>query len=208
MKLAVLGANGATGKDVVELALSQGHSVTAVVRREDAVIPAGATKVVANALDGASMAEVVPGHDAILVCLGTRRLGKTELMQQATDALIKACHATDVRRVVVVSALGVGQTSGLVRGLYGFLTRTVMGTIFADKNLADATLEKSDLEWTIVAPGMLSNSAPSACVAESADNLGRIPAMPKTPRKNVAQTMLDAVTAQKWIGKIVAVYAK
>ena len=68
MNLIVFGASGATGRLVVETALSAGHLVTAFVR-DAARLPMTHSRlriIEGDAMDPASVASVLSGHDAVL----------------------------------------------------------------------------------------------------------------------------------------------
>ncbi len=69
MRVFVSGATGVVGKRVVPLLLSQGHSVTALVRNPASskrVELAGAVLAVADLFDIVSLKRAVAGHDAII----------------------------------------------------------------------------------------------------------------------------------------------
>jgi nucleoside-diphosphate-sugar epimerase len=69
MRVFVSGATGVVGKRVVPLLLSQGHSVTALVRQTASskrVELAGAVLAVADLFDIVSLKRAVAGHDAIV----------------------------------------------------------------------------------------------------------------------------------------------
>ena len=76
MKIAVFGATGGTGKQVVQQALAAGDQVTALVRdpAKLAVDSANLTVVTGNVLDAAKVEETLQGADAVVVSLGNTRL--------------------------------------------------------------------------------------------------------------------------------------
>ena len=74
MKLIIFGATGGTGQQVVTQALVQAHTVTAFVRRPEAVTTrhANLTIVQGDIVDAATVAVAVAGQDVVLSALGTR----------------------------------------------------------------------------------------------------------------------------------------
>ncbi len=72
MKLAVFGATGGLGRQVVQQALVAGHSVRALVRAPgQAGLSESVRLVTGHVLDAQAVAETVEGVDAMLSCLGT-----------------------------------------------------------------------------------------------------------------------------------------
>ena len=72
MKLAIFGATGKTGIELVKQALEQGHAVTAFVRdpaRLD-IKDGNLTLVTGDVFDPASVAQAVEGQDAVICALG------------------------------------------------------------------------------------------------------------------------------------------
>lgn len=199
MKLVVIGANGATGTRIVGRALAAGHEVTAVVRRADAVTPAGATRVVLDPLDPEALAVCASGHDAILGALGVRSIGKTTIMQDSVTALIAAAAKGAPSRVLIVSAFGAGKTIDAASPFARVLYRTAMRNIYGDKALAEQQLAASDLEWTVVSPGTLSNKPLKPYEATPLSRLEKIPGLPSSTRDSVADFMLKAVDEPQWI---------
>src|SRR4051812_20747907 len=111
MNVIVFGSTGPTGKLVVERALAAGHSVTAFARRPEAVVMKHARLRIAqgDALDAASVAAAVPGHDAVISCLGARNrsgAGKVPLDVDlvAVKNIRAAMEKNGLKRLVVLGA--------------------------------------------------------------------------------------------------------
>ena len=82
MKLFVIGANGKTGREILDLAGTRGHQVTAFVRSPDKLRlaiahRAGAARsltiVSGDPRRPESIAAALPGHDAVLSAIGRIR---------------------------------------------------------------------------------------------------------------------------------------
>src|SRR5258706_11752735 len=106
MTVSVLGGTGGIGIQAVEEALAAGHHVPGVVRdlrrlpiRSDLL-----DVVIADALDGESIAPAVKGRDAVLSAVGPRPGGPTTVCSAAAAAITSAMHQTSTRRLVIVSA--------------------------------------------------------------------------------------------------------
>src|SRR5207302_8934392 len=97
MKLVVLGANGRTGRLVVEQALAAGHNVTALVRSPEklTIRNSGLRIVAGGATDAADVARAREGGGAALSTLG----GKGSVVAGSTRPLVYAAHHTGATRV-------------------------------------------------------------------------------------------------------------
>jgi putative NADH-flavin reductase len=105
MKIALFGARGTLGSRIAAEAERRGHRVTAVLR-DTATAPAGATATRGDALDAASVARAVAGHDAVVSAIGLGPGSPPTLLSDAARALVDGLRAASVRRLVVVGGAG------------------------------------------------------------------------------------------------------
>jgi len=71
MRLFLIGANGRTGTEVMDLAQKRGHKITAFVRSPQKVRESSSVTVVGgNPLQCEAVATALPGHDAVLSAIG------------------------------------------------------------------------------------------------------------------------------------------
>ena len=206
MKLIVLGATGATGRLVVEQAVARGHEVVAYVRRPEALSERPGLRVVGGQLtDAAALRTALTGADAVLCAIGPTRakdLFGTDLLQRTLPVLADAMSAAGVRRLVLLSAFGVGATRATASPLAKAFFSTVARSIQRDKQLAEARLAGADLDLTTVYAVGLTNSAPSAdAVVRDVATVSRVSGFPRISRADVARAMLDAVADDATVGK-------
>lgn len=160
MNIAVFGATGGTGRQVVEQALAAGHQVTALVRdpaRLDIQSP-HLSIVEGNVLDPAHVAATIEGADAVVVSLGNTANNPDYVVSQGTKVIVDAMQqAGTPRRIVVVSSLGVGDSIDQVPFAFKMLMKTVLKKAMDDKERQEALVQQSGLDWTIVRPGGLTD---------------------------------------------------
>lgn len=160
MKVLVLGATGGTGLELLEQALEDGHEVTAFARRPQAVVLKRSNLRVqkGDVLDYPSVAAAVQGQDAVLSALGVRRLGKNTILSDGTRNVIQAMEKSGVRRLVLESSLGVGDSAGQLGALHNlFLLPLLLKNVFRDKEVQESVVRASKLDWIIVRPAILTN---------------------------------------------------
>jgi putative NADH-flavin reductase len=173
MKLTIFAATGGIGRQALEQAVAQGHDVTAVVRSPKKL--SRQVRVVAADLaapDPATLESAVKGADAVLSGLGARSSSDTGVAWRGTRAIVQAMKATDVRRIVVVSAAPIGTVPSpgrpnppkhdpgdgfFVRNLLGPLIKAALRKHFADLAMMEDVLRDSGLDWTVVRPPRLTD---------------------------------------------------
>jgi putative NADH-flavin reductase len=160
MKILVLGSTGKTGLELLEQGLEDGHEVTAFARRPEAVALKHSKLQVrkGDILDQASVRAAVEGQDAVLSALGVRQLAANKVLSEGTRNVIQAMQQSGVRRLIVESSLGVGDSTGQLGPLYNFfLLPLLLKRIFQDKEAQESLVRASGLDWVIVRPAVLTN---------------------------------------------------
>jgi nucleoside-diphosphate-sugar epimerase len=139
--LAITGATGFVGSAVLAEALSQGHQVKALVRR-DQPVRAGVEWVRGDLGDTGALAALVTGADAVVHVAGLTNTPDPAEFNIAnvtgTANVLAAMTAAGVRRLVFVSSLSARMPD---LSAYG-----------ASKAQAEALVEASGLDWTTVRP--------------------------------------------------------
>jgi putative NADH-flavin reductase len=207
VKILVFGATGATGKQVVTQAFSQGHTVTAFVRKPELlpVIDPRLRLIVGDTTrDSSTIAEAVRGQDFVVSALGrSQKLKSENLIARSMRLIVPAMEQQGVRRLVLMSAFGVGDSHTeapfIPRIIYGVLLKD----IFADKKAAEDRVRLSSLDWTIVYPVMLTDG-PLTGNYRVGTRL-ELKGVPKISRADVAHFMLAEATARAFVHKVAAI---
>jgi putative NADH-flavin reductase len=102
--------------------------------------------------------DCVWGHDAVVCALGRGRSFRSHgLMAEATRRILPAMQEAGVGRLVFLSAFGVGGTAPQAPWSFQLMFRLTLADLYADKAVAEARVRESQLNWTIVAPVILTN---------------------------------------------------
>jgi len=207
VKLLIVGATGGTGRQLVTQALERGHQVTALVRkRPHADLGPGLTLLLGTVLDPESLDRAVLGQDAVLSALGHKRwLGPTRILSDGTRNLMAAMDRQGVRRLVCETALGISDAWWQM-GLYYtlFVRPVILPFYFWDKVRQEAVIRASDLEWTIVRPGVLTNG-PKRGRYRHGPRAGHWLWSVRISRADVAAFMLDQLADHRYVRATVGV---
>lgn len=173
MKLAVVGATGGIGRQLLQQAVGAGHDVTAVVR--DPTKLTGAVPFVEADLSSAAPAALEPaleGADAVLSSLGARSKAEADITPKGTRTVLEAMQRTGVRRIVAISAAPVSTVASpgrpnpakfdpgdgfLTRHLLSPIVKGVFGWTYAQLALMEDLLRDSEVDWTIIRPPRLTD---------------------------------------------------
>jgi putative NADH-flavin reductase len=158
LNLLIVGANGKTGRALVQQSCELGHNVTALVHHAPSQPMHGARILQGDARDVELLDSAVTGQQAIIDTVGTRKpFLKTTLETDVARSLIAAMQHHSVRRVVAVSSIGVGDSIVNMPALYRPLIPMFFRGAMPDKAGMEAQFRSSGLEWTIVRPAGLTD---------------------------------------------------
>ena len=196
MHLAVFGANGPTGRQVVRQALAAGHHVSAVTRRprEFPLTSPHLDVVTADVTDPAGVEQVLSGPQAVISTFGVPySRHEITVYSQGTANITQAMHTHGVQRLVCVSSTTVAAQEAPGESLFWRrvvvpVLRDVVGrTLYDDMQRMEQLVRNSDLDWTVVRPGGLFNTAdPTGDYQVAA---GRLPGR-FTSRADLAQALI------------------
>ncbi|SEE97773.1 NAD(P)-dependent oxidoreductase [Ruania alba] len=208
MKIAVVGASGRTGAEVVRAAQDRGHHVTAVVRqparlaalRPDAV-------AVADGRDVDALTAAFADVEAVVSCVGPVK-GEDERVQSAiTEAVLGAAADAGVHRCLVVTASGWVVDGDDPLGRY--LAKPILARVLREENAAFAETERlvhaTALDWTIVRPPMLRDGAPRGSYRQRRD--GNVRWRYSIRRSDLAVALCDLLADPTAVRTVVSVAA-
>ncbi len=204
MNVLIVGAAGKTGSIIVERALAAGHVVTAFVHDATTYRPPANIRVVAgDATDPASVDKAMAGQNAVIDTIGGNTpYRKTTLERSVAGAVAAAMKANGVRRVIVISAFGVGDSADQVGW---FVEHVIVPTWLRgsteDKAAMEAVVRASGIAFVIVRPAMLTDDAATGHVKvfQGHDTAHKI------TRADVAQFCVDQLTSDEHVGNAVTI---
>jgi uncharacterized protein YbjT (DUF2867 family) len=198
MRVVIAGGHGKIAQRLERLLAERGDEAVGIVRNPEHVADveaAGAQAVVLD-LEQASVddvAEVVRGADAVVFAAGagpgSGAARKRTVDLGAAVKLIDAAEQAGVRRYVMISSIGAQDPSSGGEQMQPYLEA---------KAAADEALTDSDLDWTVVRPGGLTDDHGTGKVRIES-MLGR---RGRVPRQDVAATLVAVLDEPATIGKV------
>jgi len=204
MKLAIFGATGKTGLELVKQALDKEHHLNAFVRDPSrlSIKHDQLSSISGDVFNPELVAEAVDGQDAIICALGSSDLKKTTIRTTGTTNIIHAMKLHNVQRLLVVTAMGTGDSWDTLSSINKFFYATLLKSSREDHEAQEAVVRESGLDWTIIRPSGLTDDSLTG-VYEVGEN---IPAKTsKIARADVADMILKELDQNALIHKSVTI---
>jgi putative NADH-flavin reductase len=202
MRIYIIGGTGKTGRELIMQALEQGHTVTALVRNPKRlkITHPNLSFIKGNVLDLKSFDSSVKDHDAVLSALGHKRfIIKTRILSEGTKNIVTAMQKQNVKRLICITSLGIND-SRFKLGLYYslFTIPFILLFYFLDKSKQEKIIFKSDLDWTIIRPGQLTNGGKRLKYKHGL-NVGNYIITKMISRADVADFMINQLSDKTYI---------
>ncbi len=161
MNILIIGATRGIGRQLLEQALEQGHSVTVIARHPQKInLPhRNLTVIEGDILDPEAVNRAVAGQEAVFCTIGMKPTRKpVTVFSEGIKNVLQAMQTAGVRRLICVTGIGAGETRGHGGFLYDKIVNPLLlKTIYEDKDRQEALVKASDRDWSIVRPGFLTN---------------------------------------------------
>jgi len=160
----VIGASRGIGLETVKAALATGHKVRAFARSAPSIdiSDPNLTKITGDARARDEVTAAVQGVDAVIHTVGiagaSEALFGTTLFSETTRTLVDAMQTAGIRRLLMVTGAGAGNSRGRINFLYdNVMFPLVLQRLYNDKDIAEDIVMQSGLDWTIARPGILTS---------------------------------------------------
>jgi putative NADH-flavin reductase len=159
MKIAVFGATGGTGREVVTQALDVGHYVTAVARNLAAIAiqHEHLRALQGDVLAPESLPQAVAGQDAVVFVVGAADRLPTKIYSVGVMNVLLAMRDARVRRLICVSASGLDPGVWIQKLIAKPLLWWLFRHGYTDMSHMEIIVKASDVDWTILRPPRLTN---------------------------------------------------
>lgn len=216
MKLLVLGATGRTGKEIVKVALQEGHKVSAIARDPKQLEEFDVDAIQGTPYDYDTVDKAVKGCDAVINTLNVSRKtdnpwaplrAHADLISKSASNAIKAMDKYDVKRFVALSTIGAGTSwkdSPAILRL--FVSISNLKVAFKDHGKQEELLKNSQLDYTICRAPMLSDELNNKIVVATQE--GEKPESPKLSRLSAANFFISIIENKDYIREVIHISNK
>lgn len=160
----IIGASSGIGFECIQSALDAGYEVSAFARTADEIelVDKNLTTITGDALNTNDVKNALLGADIVLQALGiplnSKMLtGPITLFSRATEILLPLMVEQDVTRLITVTGYGAGRSKDTIGIFQRIGFEAVFGRAYRDKDQQEKMIVNSNLDWTIVRPGILTN---------------------------------------------------
>jgi putative NADH-flavin reductase len=159
MKIAIFGASGYTGKEILQQALAQNHTITALTRSRASIQINHPNLIIVegSVTDAATVKAVLQNQDAVIQCLGIGGKGngqRTTFISDATRLIVAEMEKLPLHRLIALSNVGAGNSVSFQPWIFHQLILPYflkwLKVIIDDKNRMEPIIMSSRLDWTIV----------------------------------------------------------
>jgi putative NADH-flavin reductase len=190
MNIAIFGASGATGTLLTQRCLAAGHHVGALLRTPEKFPLRDRIRFVhGNAFDPSAVRQAVEGADVVLSALGASSpFKKEDVLERAIPVIIAAMpNAFD-------------KQPAWRRGIFNnVINKTLLKWPLASQISQWQNLSRSNLDWTMVMPPMLTNTPAHGVYRIDGEALPRNGS--RISRADVADFMMQQIDDPQWIKK-------
>jgi putative NADH-flavin reductase len=205
-RMVIFGATGATGQELIKQSLQKNHSVTAFVRNPEKLnISDKNLKIVqGDILNYSNVLDAIGSKDVVLCALGASPNDKSKLRTKGTANIIKAMKEKGAKRLLCVSALGVGDSKSILPWYYTkLIIPLALKNVYKDHETQEVEIAKSSLGWTIIRPSVLTNDQQTGSYQHGFHTAGKLKM--KISRADVAHFMIDQINSNQYLQKKVCV---
>ncbi len=161
--IAVLGANGGIGQQVVNLALKHGHNVTAILRTPSklTIVHPNLKIVKGDIMKPETLEKHLYDKDAVISTIGKNSLKETTLYSQGNKSLLSIMEKTNTDRVFFISAAGIEINPSFgffMKLIVRYVLQRILKNMFADLVRMERIVKDSNQNWTIIRPPQLTNN--------------------------------------------------
>jgi len=206
-RLAIFGATGRTGRQLLVLSDSKGLQVNALARVPESLSnmrnPPTVTK--GTITDPLAVETVVAGSDVVLSALGRDKGSPPDLMTVAARNLVTAMGKSGIKRIVVLTNTAVVDSTdapSLQHKLLRAVLSVAKGSLRRDSTAAAKIISDSGLDWTLVrAPVLIDGPKTGAYHVGRLDR--EIPL--RVSRADVAEFMLSCALDRRYVREMPAI---
>ncbi len=164
MKIAVIGANGKTGRIFVRLALKAGHQVTAGVHSKNSLSPQSNLRILpSDTTQPEQVDKLLKNQDAVVSFIGHNRHSPDHIQTETINNVIATMSKYGIKRLVSLTGTGVRLPGDNITLIDRCLNLSI--GLIDPKRIQDGidhvtAIQESTLDWTVLRVLKLTNGRP------------------------------------------------
>lgn len=160
MDITIIGASAGVGLKTVERALERGHRITTLSRSVGS-LPLGSnlTVIKGSATNIEDLKRSLEKTNAVIVTLGTgNSIKSTTLYTDFVTALLLTQMELNLKiPFIILTGFGAGDSAAYNGFLMKLFFKFFLKNIYKNKTEMEEMIAKTDMNWEIVRPGLLTN---------------------------------------------------
>jgi putative NADH-flavin reductase len=196
MRLAVFGASGRTGAEILRQAEARGWPVRALIRPDTWFPARRGLELVRGELNPTEVGETLREAEAVVCVLGPRSTRAAPYLADATHLIVDIMRAAGLKRFLCQTGAMVGELPpnvSLAMAAITKLLRSGRPDLAEDTARQERVVIESPLHWTLVKPPRLTNGPSKGRVrVGTALNVGLLS---RVSRVDLARFLLDEAAA-------------
>lgn len=207
--LALIGATGRTGNEVINAALAQGYRLRVLARDPSKVkVHKNIYCLQGDALNKESLEALLQGADAVVSCLGpsginqslkqAKQSAKSWLCSNSTKLLIPLMEEAGIKRLILTTGASLktpkDKNSLFMRFMLNKLAPLILGEMCHDRQAEYDLLQQSQLDWTYARCGGIHFNAKNKQLKTSTTRFQG----DKIHPEKLAQFLLEQVVQNKY----------
>lgn len=156
----LIGSTGPLGVEILQHAADVGVVLKAMARKPSGSKPIGMHQtVIGDVTLPSTLDAALAGVSSVVCVLGTPLTRKpVNLLSDGTTNLVAAMKRAGTSRLLCVTGMGAGDSRGHGGFFYDHvILPCLLGEIYKDKDRQEAIVKSSELDWSIIRPGRLTN---------------------------------------------------
>lgn len=214
-KVLLLGATGRTGKVLLRQMLDRGYDVNILIRDRESIVTHQNLSVFEGTLtEENALKKAIEGCQAVISTLNVSRTSDfpwaklrtpDDFLSQTISNVIRLGRGFEIKRVIVLSAWGVGDSNSEIPWWFNWLiNNSNIGAAYRDHERQENVLINSGIDYTIIRPVGLINSKKDKKVLVSLGSSAK-PAL-TISRHNVARFIISSLEGDLYLNQIPVIY--
>lgn len=200
-KIAILGANGKSGKILVNEALEKGYQVKILTRNSTNTekINENIETIIGDARNFSTIQDLLQGCSAVINAVGQPK-NESYIFSTVTKHILEAMKESKIKRYILISggSLNVtGDQKGIVNKIGATLFKLFLPKMMQDKYKELQIIQNSEVDWTIVRLPFVIEGNGIGSIKESLVDMPGI----KIQNGDIAPFVIKQINSDRYVGK-------